>query len=132
MENTMYEMTQDGQTFEVGKSLYLFIEFMKEMGHDVSNIDEVINQMQPFLTCWEDYKQSLDDAKFENPSIKKFALFHQIKPNSKYAHQQKKGILYAISRISQDTVHSTAVGGNYPVKDCNFFVKNGDKFVLLK
>ena len=60
------------------------------MGQDVSNITEIINQMQPFLTSWEDYKQSLDDAKFDNPNLKKFALFHQIKSSSQYSHQQKK------------------------------------------
>ena len=136
MENNTYPMTQDGHNFQVSKSVHLFVEFLKEMGEDVSNIDDVINAMQPFLTCWHDYKKSIFDSQFDNPNLKKFALFHTIKTGTQYAHQQKKvdgkPVVYPISGISNGEVHSTAVGGDYPIKDCNFFTKVGGKIVPLK
>ena len=135
MENTLFEMTQDGQVFEVDRSVYLFVEFLKEMGQDVSNLDDIINVMSSFMDCWHDYQRRILEPEFENPNFTRFSLFHTIKPGTTHAHQQRKldgkPVLYAISRIVEGRVYSTAVGGNYAVEDCDFFTRDGGQIVPL-
>jgi hypothetical protein len=57
----------------------------------------------------------------------KHIICHTIKPRTEYCNQQEKrngkDVLYPVYYFTNDRVHSMAMGGNYPISDCNFFVK---------
>jgi hypothetical protein len=132
----MVTITTNGQTIEVNKMVYHFIELVKSHGEGTSDITDIINNFQSFLDYWEDFKRSKKDFSYENKHLQRFNLFHIIKPKTKYAHQQEKRngkpLLYPIYRISNGTVYSMACGGNYPLKDCIIYVGDGTKIELLK
>jgi hypothetical protein len=136
INDEMVEITTNGQTIQVNKMIFHFIEFLKLHGDDVSDITTIINKFQSFLDYWEDFKKSEKEATYNNKHLQRFNLFHTIKPKTEYAHQQQiqngKPLLYPIYRITNGTVYSMASGGNYPLKDCILYLGDGTTIAALK
>jgi hypothetical protein len=134
--NEMVQITSNGETFEVDKMLYHFIEFLKLHGDDISNISNIVNEFQSFLEYWDDFKKSKRNPTYESKNLNRFNLFHTIKPNTEYANQQDykegKPMLYPVYRIERNTVYSQASGGNYPLVDCIIYVGDGSSIVPIK
>jgi hypothetical protein len=136
MNEEMVKITTNGQTIQVNKMIFHFIEFLKLYGDDVSDISTIISEFQSFLDYWEDFKNSKKEATYNNKHLQRFNLFHTIKPKTEYAHQQDfrngKPTLYPIYRITNGTVYSMACGGNYPLKDCILYFGDGTTIAALK
>lgn len=136
MEEEMIEVTMEGKTFQVNKMLWHFIEFLKAHDEEASNISNVINDMQTFLHCWDDFKRSKKDFTYDNKNLQRFNLFHTIKPKTQYYDQQRfdekgKPLLFPVYRVTSERVHSMACGENYPIQDCILYVGDGKDIVKL-
>ena len=132
----MVEITTNGEKILVDKEIYHFVEFLKAHGEDVTDITNIINEYQPFLNYWEDFKNSKIEPTYNNKHLQRFNLFHTIKPKTEYANQQDfkngKPILYPIYRISNGTVYSMACGVKYPLKDCILYFGDGKVIEPIK
>ena len=127
------KITIGNETVEADVSLYHFHEAMKFKGENCTptSINQLLNDFIKFLDMWSDYKEMINQKSKESDFEKKLErhiLCMTIKPKTEYAHQQEKekgkNILYPVYYFTKDTVHSMAMGGNYPIKDCNFYVKS--------
>lgn len=124
------ELTINGKTAEVSIEVYHFYEMLKNHGNEPSDFNELIFDFTKFLSLWDQFKGMNDSVErkteFEK-NLKTHILCHTIKPRTQYAHQQekrnKKDILYPVYYFDEKRVHSMAMGGNYPINECNFFVK---------
>lgn len=129
MEQTK-ELTLDGKTAEVSMDVYYFYEMLKHHGDEPKNFDDLIYGFTNFIRLWDDYKgmKASEENKTEfEKKLDTHILAHTIKPRTQYAHQQEKrkgkNMLYPIYYFDEQRVHSMAMGGNYPIKECNFYVK---------
>jgi len=135
----MKELIIENRTFEVSESVYHFYFMMQTMDREIKDANQLISDYLKFIDLWDNYKimknQSENESEFEK-KIAKHILVHTIKPRTEYANQQEKrngkNILYPIYSFGTNgQLRSMAPGGNYPIKDCNIFVKS-DKGGYIK
>ncbi len=126
----MKELTINGYTAGVSVEVYHFYEMMKNHGNEPADFNMLISDFTSFLRLWNDFKGMQDSEEKKSDFEKKLGthiIAHTIKPRTQYAHQQEKrngkNILYPIYYFDSERVHSMAMGGNYPISECNFFVK---------
>lgn len=126
----MKELTINGQTAQVSDDLYFFFEMLKAMDREPDDFNQFVSDYQNFTSLWVNFKamQKSDENKGEfEKKLDTHILAHTIKPRTQYAHQQEKkkgkNMLYPVYYFDSERVHSMAMGGNYPIKECNFFVK---------
>lgn len=127
----MRKLTINGHTAEVSEEIYFFYEMLKANKNEPKDFNQFVTDFQNFYSLWLKFKamKSAEDKKedFEK-ELENHIICHTIKPRTQYAHQQEKKngntLLYPVYYFDDNRVHSTAVGGNYPIKECNFFVKN--------
>ena len=119
-------------TIDLSDSLFYFIELMKAEGKDTTDINQMVNDYMNFMSLWNNFKERKTKAAGESEFEKKLntqILVHTIKPKTKYANQQEmkngKPVLYPIYFFRENRrLESMAIGGNYPIEDCNIFVKS--------
>ena len=123
----MKELTIGNKTAEVSIEVYHFYEMMKDHGAEPKDINELITDFTQFLRLWDQFKGMNDSENKKDEFEQKLTthiLCHTIKPRTKYAHQQEKkngkNIIYPIYYFDEQRVHSMAMGGNYPINECNF------------
>lgn len=126
----MVEITIAGQTVVANKSLIHFLDLMKSEGIEIKDVNQLVFDYMKFIHMWKDFKTKSDQENSETDfekELNKHIIAHTIKPKTQYAHQQQmkdgKTVLYPVYFFDRDNVHSMGVGGNYPIKECNFFVK---------
>jgi hypothetical protein len=116
--------------------IFHFIELLKLLDEDVSNISEIINNFSSFRDYWKDFNESKKETTYYNKHLQRFNLFHTIKPKTQYYHQQDmkngKPVLYPVYRIQNGTVYSMASGGNYPIDECKLYIGDGKSIIALK
>ena len=136
----MIELTINGKTAEVAPEVHHFYEMMKSHGNEPEDFNELINDFTRFIRMWDDYKGMQESDKKKSDFEKRLdthVIAHTIKPRTQYAHQQEKrkgkNVLYPVYYFDNERVHSMAMGGNYPINECNFYVKTRDGgYVKLK
>jgi hypothetical protein len=139
-EEAMVEITIGTETAEVAESLAHFHEVLKQNDIPVADINQLVYDYMKFISLFRDFKTMEAQENGMNDFEKKLGkhiICHTIKPKTEYCNQQEKrngkDVLYPVYYFTSDRVHSMAVGGNYPISDCNFFVKTtkGD-YVKIK
>ncbi len=127
----MKSLTINGHTAEVSEEIYFFYEMLKANDQEPKDFNQFLTDFQDFYRLWRDFKAMKSAEEKKDDFEKKLEIHiicHTIKPRTQYAHQQEKrkgkSLLYPVFYFDNDRVHSTAVGGNYPIKECNFFVKS--------
>lgn len=129
----MKKITINGHTAEVSEDVYFFYQMLKAMDREPNDFNEFVSDLQNFTRLWDQFKamKESDEKKsaFEE-KLNTHIIAHTIKPRTQYANQQEKkngkNMLYPVYYFDRERVHSMAMGGNYPIKECNFFVKTRD------
>ena len=132
IENKMKEITIGNDTFDVSESVYHFMKMMEFRDKEITDVNQLISDYSKFMDMWNDFKEMKKQTDGESEFEKKLnrqILVHTIKPKTEYANQQEKrngkNIMYPIYYFGNNgRLESTAMGGNYPIKDCNIFVKS--------
>lgn len=126
----MKELTIEGHTAEVSEDVFHCYEMLKAMDREPENFNQFIFDFQNFTSLWDNFKAMQSSETKKSDFEKKLGthiICHTIKPRTQYAHQQEKkkgkNMLYPVYYFDSERVHSMAMGGNYPIKECNFFVK---------
>lgn len=129
METTKL-LTINGKTAKVSIAVYHFYEMLKNHGDEPADFNELIYDFTKYMSLWNQYKgmESSKEKKNEfEKTLDTHIIAHTIKPRTQYAHQQEKqngkDMLYPVYYFDDKRVHSMAMGGNYPINECNFFVK---------
>lgn len=139
-EEKMVKITIADETAEVAESLYHFHETMKLSDIEIADINQLVFDFTKFISLWGDFKamekQENGQSEFEK-KLGKHIICHTIKPRTEYANQQEKkngkDIIYPVYYFTNDRVHSMAMGGNYPISDCNFFVQtNKGNYIKIR
>lgn len=131
-EDATHRISKGDEVVECHDSLYHFSKMMESMGRDFSGFNELVFDFQKFISMWDAYQERglIEESKSDyEKKMSSHLLAHTIKPRTKYANQQEKRngkpILYPIYYFREDgRLESGALGCNYPVKDCNIYVKN--------
>lgn len=129
-EEKMVKITIGTETAEVAESLVHFHEIMKLNNMPIADLNQLVYDYMSFISLYRDFRAKDEQENAMNDFEKKLGkhiICHTIKPNTEYCHQQGKqngkDVMYPVYYFTQDRVHSMGVGGNYPIKDCNFFIK---------
>lgn len=139
-EEKMVEITIGSETAEVAEGLAHFYEIMKLNDSPVEDINRLVYDYVKFISLFRDFKameeQENGQSDFEK-KLNKHIICHTIKPRTEYCNQQEKrngkDVLYPVYYFTNDRVHSMAMGGNYPISDCNFFVQtNKGNYIKIK
>lgn len=124
------ELTINGKTAEVATEVYHFYQMLKNHGDEPTDFNELISDFTKYMSLWNQYKGMEDSAESKDEFEKKLdthILVHTIKPRTQYANQQEKrngkNVLYPVYYFDDKRVHSMAMGGNYPINECHFYVK---------
>jgi hypothetical protein len=130
-EERMVEITIGTETAEVAEGLAHFYEIMKLNDCQVVDINQLVYDYVKFISMFSDFKAIQEQENGMNEfekKVSKHIICHTIKPNTEYCNQQEKRngkeVLYPVYYFTEDRVHSMAMGGNYPIADCRFFVKS--------
>lgn len=130
----MKDLTINGHSAQVSDEIFYFYEMLKAVDNEPTDFNEFITDFQNFYRLWNTFKALKTSEEMKSEIEKKLSnhiLVHTIKPKTQYAHHQEKkngqNMLYPVYYFDNERVHSMAMGGNYPIKECNFFVrtKNG-------
>lgn len=123
-------LTIGEQTAEVSIEVYHFYEMLKNHGNEPESHNVLIFDFTTFMSLWDKFKgmKNSEEKKSDfEKELNTHIIAHTIKPRTQYAHQQEKkkgkNILYPVYYFDDKRVHSMAMGGNYPINECNFFVK---------
>ncbi len=134
------KLTINGQTADVSYDVFHFYQMLKNHGDEPKDFNQFISDFTKFMSLWNHFKgmKATEEKKSEfEQKLDTHILAHTIKPRTQYAHQQEKkgnkNVLYPVYFFDEKNVHSMAIGGNYPINECIFWVKtrNGG-YVKLK
>jgi len=140
-EEKMKEITIGNDTVEIAESVYHFKMMMQFRDREIKDVNQLIWDYSKFIDMWDIFKemknQTGGESEFEK-MLDRQILAHTIKPKTEYANQQEKRngkpVLYPIYYFRNDGyLKSMAPGGNYPIKDCNIFVRSSKgNYVKIK
>lgn len=110
------------QQINVPEDLYHLYQYAIASGVTIDSIADLINLSGTFLQVSKVERSELPK---ELQDLPKFSLFHTIRPNTPYYHQQegtkKDPKKYLVLTFSNGEVKSDGPGRNYPIRDCKFY-----------
>lgn len=135
--NATEAVTLNGESYEVSKEMYHFIELYKLRNPDEAfGLHKIMNEYISFMNYLDAFEESKKEPTYKNEHLQTFALFHTIKPNTQYhpqqEHKEDKPVLYPVFKVlSNGWLKSMCAGTNYPIWECELYVRDNEGLYKL-